>query len=68
MCNSYLTIGIAFIGPDSGEMAEAGESGRGRLADVMNIVERVGELLDHRSKTVARFESYYDGRPNARTD
>ena len=38
--------GIGFIGPDSGEMAEAGESGRGRLADVMNIVERVGELLD----------------------
>ncbi len=38
--------GIGFIGPDSGEMAEAGESGRGRLADVMNIVERVGEILD----------------------
>ena len=38
--------GVQFIGPESGEMAERAEAGRGRLADVMAIVAAIGQLLD----------------------
>ncbi|MCB1421214.1 MAG: bifunctional phosphopantothenoylcysteine decarboxylase/phosphopantothenate--cysteine ligase CoaBC [Nitratireductor sp.] len=42
--------GIHFIGPMAGEMAESGEAGEGRMAEPMQIVERIGELLDTRPK------------------
>lgn len=42
--------GIHMIGPGSGEMAESGEAGKGRMAEPMEIVEAVGELLDDRPK------------------
>jgi phosphopantothenoylcysteine decarboxylase/phosphopantothenate--cysteine ligase len=38
--------GVHFIGPESGEMAEREEAGRGRLSDAMDIVARIGQLLD----------------------
>jgi len=38
--------GVHFIGPDHGEMAERDESGRGRLCDPMDIVDKIGQLLD----------------------
>jgi len=38
--------GVHFIGPDHGEMAERDESGRGRLSEPMDIVGKIGELLD----------------------
>ncbi len=37
--------GIHFIGPDIGEMAERGEAGPGRLAEVPELVEAIGRLL-----------------------
>ncbi|MFN7177734.1 MAG: bifunctional phosphopantothenoylcysteine decarboxylase/phosphopantothenate--cysteine ligase CoaBC, partial [Thermaurantiacus sp.] len=40
------TDGIAFIGPESGEMAESGEAGLGRMAEPLAIVERALELLE----------------------
>jgi len=37
--------GINFIGPDSGEMAEAGEAGPGRMAEPMQILGAIEKLL-----------------------
>ena len=40
-----LADGVRFIGPNSGEMAESGESGEGRMAEPMEIVEAIGVAL-----------------------
>jgi len=37
--------GIRFVGPASGEMAESGEAGEGRMAEPMEIVAAAEELL-----------------------
>ncbi len=37
--------GIQFIGPNTGEMAESGEAGFGRMAEPMEIVSAIGHLL-----------------------
>ncbi|HVZ52765.1 MAG TPA: bifunctional phosphopantothenoylcysteine decarboxylase/phosphopantothenate--cysteine ligase CoaBC [Pseudolabrys sp.] len=37
--------GFAFIGPNEGEMAEAGERGRGRMAEPLEIAATVDKLL-----------------------
>lgn len=37
--------GVVFIGPNSGEMAEAGEAGRGRMAEPMEIADRAAKIL-----------------------
>lgn len=42
--------GIHLIGPETGEMAEAGEAGRGRLAEEMSIAMKANELLDNSPK------------------
>ena len=38
--------GIAFVGPNAGEMAEKGEAGTGRMAEPLEIVAVVSALLD----------------------
>lgn len=42
--------GIRFVGPNSGEMAESGESGAGRMAEPLEIVAAIETLLDRRPK------------------
>jgi phosphopantothenoylcysteine decarboxylase/phosphopantothenate--cysteine ligase len=42
--------GVHFIGPFGGEMAESGEAGTGRMAEPMDMVRTIGELLDTRPK------------------
>lgn len=42
--------GIRLIGPNSGEMAEANESGPGRMAEPMEIVAEIGNLLQPNDK------------------
>ncbi|WP_439543317.1 bifunctional phosphopantothenoylcysteine decarboxylase/phosphopantothenate--cysteine ligase CoaBC [Hyphomicrobium sp.] len=37
--------GAAFIGPNAGEMAEQGEAGVGRMAEVLELVARIDEML-----------------------
>ena len=37
--------GIHFVGPNSGEMAERGEAGPGRLAEVPELLEAIEGLL-----------------------
>lgn len=45
--------GIAFIGPNRGEMAESGEAGEGRMAEPLEIVASVEALLDTTPKPLA---------------
>ncbi|MGO4449961.1 bifunctional phosphopantothenoylcysteine decarboxylase/phosphopantothenate--cysteine ligase CoaBC [Phyllobacterium sp. TAF24] len=45
--------GIRFVGPNSGEMAESGESGAGRMAEPLEIVAAIEKLLDRRPKPLA---------------
>ena len=45
--------GIAFVGPNSGEMAESGEAGAGRMAEPLEIVAAIEALLDAQSKPLA---------------
>ena len=42
--------GAAFIGPNAGEMAEQGEAGVGRMAEVPEIVARIEEMLGANDK------------------
>jgi phosphopantothenoylcysteine decarboxylase/phosphopantothenate--cysteine ligase len=42
--------GIAFIGPNRGEMAESGEAGEGRMAEPLEIVAEIERRLDDRPK------------------
>ncbi|MEM9999518.1 MAG: bifunctional phosphopantothenoylcysteine decarboxylase/phosphopantothenate--cysteine ligase CoaBC, partial [Pseudomonadota bacterium] len=42
--------GIHIIGPNAGEMAESGEAGVGRMAEPMEIVEAIENLVDDRPK------------------
>jgi phosphopantothenoylcysteine decarboxylase/phosphopantothenate--cysteine ligase len=39
--------GIAFIGPNTGEMAESGEAGTGRMAEPLDIVAAIEAALSH---------------------
>jgi len=45
--------GVHFIGPNSGEMAESGEAGQGRMAEPMEIVAAVGRLFERRPGPLA---------------
>ena len=40
-----LADGIAVIGPNAGEMAESGEAGKGRMAEPLEIVAAIEDLL-----------------------
>lgn len=42
--------GVYIVGPETGEMAESGEAGRGRLSEVLAIVGKVAEILDDSPK------------------
>lgn len=45
--------GIAFVGPNAGEMAETGEAGTGRMAEPLEIVAAIEALLDDTPKPLA---------------
>jgi phosphopantothenoylcysteine decarboxylase/phosphopantothenate--cysteine ligase len=45
--------GVLFVGPNTGEMAESGEAGAGRMAEPLEIVAAVEALLDTRPKPLA---------------
>jgi phosphopantothenoylcysteine decarboxylase / phosphopantothenate---cysteine ligase len=55
--------GVHFIGPESGEMAESGEAGTGRMAEPMAIVARIGALLDRRPKPLAGLKAIVTSGP-----
>ena len=42
--------GISFVGPNAGEMAESNEAGVGRMAEPMEIVHAVEDMLDDEPK------------------
>jgi phosphopantothenoylcysteine decarboxylase/phosphopantothenate--cysteine ligase len=45
--------GINFVGPNRGEMAEAGEKGEGRMAEPLEIVAAIEQILDTAPKPLA---------------
>jgi phosphopantothenoylcysteine decarboxylase/phosphopantothenate--cysteine ligase len=45
--------GVQFIGPNKGEMAESGEAGEGRMAEPLEIVAAIEDLLDAGAKPLA---------------
>lgn len=45
--------GITFIGPNSGEMAESGEAGEGRMAEPLEIVDAIDRLLTPGARPLA---------------
>ncbi|MGB3874312.1 MAG: bifunctional phosphopantothenoylcysteine decarboxylase/phosphopantothenate--cysteine ligase CoaBC [Shinella zoogloeoides] len=45
--------GLAFVGPNAGEMAEGGEAGLGRMAEPLEIVAAAEDLLDGSRKPLA---------------
>ena len=45
--------GIRFVGPASGEMAEAGEAGTGRMAEPLEIVAAAERILDRQAPLLA---------------
>ncbi|MEO5325937.1 bifunctional phosphopantothenoylcysteine decarboxylase/phosphopantothenate--cysteine ligase CoaBC [Mesorhizobium sp. CC13] len=45
--------GVTFIGPMKGEMAESNEAGEGRMAEPLQIVGAIEELLDARPKPLS---------------
>ncbi|THK37410.1 bifunctional phosphopantothenoylcysteine decarboxylase/phosphopantothenate--cysteine ligase CoaBC [Ensifer sp. MPMI2T] len=45
--------GIRFVGPAAGEMAESGEAGEGRMAEPLEIIAAVEELLNGGQKPLA---------------
>ncbi|MDH6265307.1 phosphopantothenoylcysteine decarboxylase/phosphopantothenate--cysteine ligase [Rhizobium sp. SG_E_25_P2] len=51
--SQLLIDGAHFIGPVSGEMAEKGEAGVGRMAEPLDIVTEIETLLDNRPKPLA---------------
>ncbi len=50
---TLVSDGIAFVGPNSGEMAESGEAGAGRMAEPLEIVAAIEKLLDTGAKPLA---------------
>src|SRR5205807_8400315 len=44
--------GVAVVGPNAGEMAEAGEAGLGRMAEPLEIASAVASLLDNAQDNV----------------
>src|SRR5690606_3012249 len=45
--------GIRFVGPNSGEMAESGEAGEGRMAEPLEIAAAIEALFDTAPKPLA---------------
>jgi phosphopantothenoylcysteine decarboxylase / phosphopantothenate---cysteine ligase len=48
-----VSDGIHIVGPNSGEMAESGEAGEGRMAEPLEIVPAIETLLDDKPKPLA---------------
>jgi phosphopantothenoylcysteine decarboxylase / phosphopantothenate---cysteine ligase len=51
--NTLTRDGIAFVGPNSGEMAESGEAGEGRMAEPLEILAAIEGILDGAPKPLA---------------
>ncbi|MCW7544831.1 bifunctional phosphopantothenoylcysteine decarboxylase/phosphopantothenate--cysteine ligase CoaBC [Aurantimonas litoralis] len=50
---ALIADGARFVGPNAGEMAEAGEAGTGRMAEPTEIADAVEAMLDPRPKPLA---------------
>ncbi len=59
--------GIRFIGPATGEMAESGEAGAGRMCEPLEIVAAIEAMLDGNSKAPQGPQGDRHVRPDTRT-
>ncbi|MGB8818964.1 MAG: bifunctional phosphopantothenoylcysteine decarboxylase/phosphopantothenate--cysteine ligase CoaBC [Rhizobiaceae bacterium] len=48
-----VSDGLLFVGPNSGEMAESGEAGEGRMAEPLEIVTVIEAMLDNKPRPLA---------------
>ncbi len=68
---ALIADGVATVGPNAGEMAESGESGTGRMAEPMEIVAAIENLLADRAaqapKTARLRANASSSRPARRT-
>jgi phosphopantothenoylcysteine decarboxylase/phosphopantothenate--cysteine ligase len=48
-----VSDGVAFVGPNRGEMAEKGEAGLGRMSEPLEIVAAIERMLDGSSRLLA---------------
>jgi phosphopantothenoylcysteine decarboxylase/phosphopantothenate--cysteine ligase len=55
--------GVAFVGPNAGEMAESGEAGVGRMAEPLEIVAALEARLDDRPKPLAGLSAIVTSGP-----
>ena len=54
--------GVAMIGPNAGEMAEAGEAGVGRMAEPLEIAAAAEQFLASAAAAIARRQARADHR------
>ncbi|MDX1732084.1 MAG: bifunctional phosphopantothenoylcysteine decarboxylase/phosphopantothenate--cysteine ligase CoaBC, partial [Aurantimonas coralicida] len=50
---TLIADGVRFVGPNAGEMAEAGEAGTGRMAEPTEIADALEAMLDTGAKPMA---------------
>ncbi|WEK06562.1 MAG: bifunctional phosphopantothenoylcysteine decarboxylase/phosphopantothenate--cysteine ligase CoaBC [Candidatus Devosia phytovorans] len=55
--------GVLFVGPETGEMAESGEAGLGRMAEPMTIVEAARLALGSKSQRLAGLSFFVTSGP-----
>lgn len=55
--------GISFIGPNVGEMAESGEAGLGRMAEPMEMVRVIEDMLDDSAKPLMGLKAIITSGP-----
>ncbi len=60
---TLVTDGVLFVGPNSGEMAESGEAGRGRMAEPLEIAQLATALLDDSAKPLAGIQAIVTSGP-----
>lgn len=60
---TLIDDGIYFIGPGSGEMAESGEAGTGRLAEPIDILAAIETMLDDRPKPLTGMKAVVTSGP-----
>ncbi|MEC9342725.1 MAG: bifunctional phosphopantothenoylcysteine decarboxylase/phosphopantothenate--cysteine ligase CoaBC [Pseudomonadota bacterium] len=60
---TLLADGIAFVGPNAGEMAESGEAGTGRMAEPLEIVAAIQTMFEDNPKPLAGLSAVVTSGP-----
>ena len=60
---TLLDDGIDVIGPDTGEMAESDEAGRGRMEEPHDILVKIGKMLDNKRRPLSGLRAILTAGP-----